>query len=248
MSRARRPKVINSHIVQPCSNSSDRRQGSSCNSAGVTPTCVTVIAPPFSLLIGGGDGTGANRIRPVIALPEKKGGGILSWEQTREDTLLWRCFCLHNLIYILNQLCMILGGRIWKGCFGRCQNLCSPEHPYTKATASFVAGKRRHYVLFRLPQGSVEKFDLSPPPPAPNLSLDSLLFIDRAKFYTSSSWRIFMGVYLYPPKHGKIGVHWRSTFCGDSIIAISLPLSFYVISVFTFFYPLKFMIVAMYSQ
>lgn len=76
MSRTGRPKVINSHILQPCSSSSDRRQGSSCNSAGVIPTCVTVIAPPFSLLIGGGDGTGANRIRPVIALPEKKGGGI----------------------------------------------------------------------------------------------------------------------------------------------------------------------------
>lgn len=236
MSRTGRRKVINSHIVQPCSSSSDRRQGSSCNSAGVTPTCVTVIAPPFSLLIGGGDGTGANRIRPVIALPEKREGG--DCEQTREDTLLWRCFCLHNLIYILNQLCMILGGRIWKGCFGCCQNLCSAEHLTQKLLPLLY--KRRHYVLFRLPQGSGEVRS------APNLSLDSLFFIDRAKFYTSS-WRIFMGVYLYPPKHGKIGVHWRSTFCGDSIITIS-PSFFSCHFCFYFFYPLKFMIVAMYIQ
>lgn len=173
MSRTGRPKVINSHIVQPCSSSSDRRQGSSCNSAGVTPTCVTVIAPPFSLLIGGGDGTGANRIRPVIALPEKRGGG--DCEQTREDTLLWRCFCLHNLIYILNQLCMILGGRIWKGCFGRCQNLCSAEHPYIKATASFVAGKESimfYFVCHRV----VEKFDL--PLTSPSTPFSSLIVLN----------------------------------------------------------------------
>ena len=112
---------------------------------------------------------------------------------------------------------------------------------YTKACCPFCSWKRRHYVLFRLPQGSGE---VRSPLTSPLILFSSLIALNFILFRGE-----FLQEFIYiPPNMVRQG--FIDEALSLALLLLHIPLFLFMSFLFlhAFFFTLKFMIVEIYVQ